>query len=140
MSRDILTILKELNPSEVKGHFLISKKDADFIIKKLTPKKDTIKWNELLKYFNQKTGMKKTVFSNKAKASFRARLKEGYTKEDFANAIKNAATSQYHLETNYEYLTLSYISRSDTLDKYSVVKDDSAKKGVMTTTFNTDGK
>jgi uncharacterized phage protein (TIGR02220 family) len=137
MSRDIVTILKELNPSEVKGHFLISKKDVDAILKELKPKKDVIIWDELKDYFILKTGKPVRLVSDKVKVKFRARLREGYKKEDFANAIINAAKSSYHIESNYEYLTLEYISRSDTLDKYSAVKNDSAKKGVMTTKFNT---
>ena len=136
MGREIVSILKGLREHEASGQLLITKEDVDFIIKKLTPKKDPIKWDELLSYFNEKTGMKKTVVSNKVKSKFRARLKEGYTKEDFGRAIVTASKSEYHKESNYEYLTLAYISRSDTLDKYSAVKDDS-KKEVLKTKFNT---
>ena len=88
---------------------------------------EKIDYEKLLIAFNTITGMKKRVVSKKVRLAFNARMKEKYTKEDVLNSIKNAYKNKYHKESNYEYLTLEYISRSDTLDKFSEVKSDSEK-------------
>ena len=65
------------------------------------------------------TGRKFKTINQKAKTQFKARLKDGYTNKDFANAIKNALSDKYHIETNYKYLTPEYFSRSKTLDLHA---------------------
>ena len=85
--------------------------------KDIPDKSDTINWDELLKFFNDKTKKSCKAVSNKAKSAFAARIKEGYTKQDFAKAIQNCAADEYHIN-NPKYLTLEFISRADKLDMY----------------------
>lgn len=94
---------------------------------KSSAKKESFDWKKLIDFFNEKTGLKKQVVSNKVKGQLNARLKEGYVKQDVMNTIINGSKSKYHIESNYEYFTLEYISRSDTIDKYSAVRNDSEK-------------
>ena len=56
---------------------------------------------------------------NYFQAKYKARLKEGYTKDDIKNTIINSAKDDYHKETNFKYLTPEYFSRSVTIDKFS---------------------
>jgi uncharacterized phage protein (TIGR02220 family) len=84
--------------------------------------KDIINWTELLKFFNAKTNKNCKVIPTKAKTAFTARLKEGYTKQDFAKAIQNCAADEFHIN-NPHHLTLEFISRQDKLDKYLNIGD-----------------
>jgi uncharacterized phage protein (TIGR02220 family) len=82
----------------------------------------TIDYQALLDYVNQSFGRKLKVVTESVKSSFKARLKEGYSKEDIFNAINNCKEHAYHKENNYNYCTLEFFSRSATLDKYSNIK------------------
>jgi len=79
----------------------------------------TIDYQALLEYVNQSFGRKLKVVNESVKSSFKARLKEGYTKEDIFNAINNCKGHAYHKENNYNYCTMEFFSRSATLDKYA---------------------
>jgi len=92
---------------------------------------ELIDWNNLLIFFNSTTGKKSKLINNKTKASLKARLKEGYTKLDIKEAIKNCYADPYHKETNHKYLTLEFISRAEKLDRYS--QKEIANKDVATT-------
>ena len=74
--------------------------------------------NKLLSVFNSILGKKARVIPEKAKKQLKARLKEGYTKEDIVNALRNASKDQHHLDTNYKYLTLEFITRPDKLERF----------------------
>lgn len=76
-----------------------------------------IDWQLLLQKFNQITGKDARVVPQKAKRQIRARLKEGYSKQQILIAIKNCTKDPYHIE-NPKYLTLEFISRSDKFEKY----------------------
>lgn len=91
-----------------------------------------IDFKKLLIFFNSTTNKNCRVINTKTKNQFKARLKEGYTKEDIQNAIVNCSNDQYHRE-NPKYLTLEFISRADKLDKYS-----NYKKSIPSTQINTD--
>jgi uncharacterized phage protein (TIGR02220 family) len=82
---------------------------------------EPINWPVLLDFFNKTTGKKCKLVSDKAKEQFNARLKEGFTKVDIANAIVNASNDTYHIENKLKYITLEFISRADKLDKFSQV-------------------
>ena len=84
--------------------------------------KHSFDWDELIYYFNNATGKKCRVVPSKVKDSFKARLKEGYTKEDIANAITNCANSDFHKGNNHKNLTFEFISRSDKIDMYANIK------------------
>ena len=79
----------------------------------------TIDFNLLLKFINKTLNKNFKTINNKAKQSYKARLKDGYTKEDILNAVKNSIKDSYHKETNFKYLTPEYFSRPKTLDLFS---------------------
>jgi uncharacterized phage protein (TIGR02220 family) len=72
----------------------------------------------LLKFFNDVTSRNFRVVSGRAKNQIKDRIKEGYTKQDFANAIQNCFNDEYH-QNHRHYLTLEFISRSDKMEKYA---------------------
>ena len=100
-------------PSDTKN--ADSDSDSDIV-------KSIINWTELLKFFNSKTNKNCKVIPTKAKTAFTARLKEGYSKQDFATAIQNCAADEFHIN-NPHHLTLEFISRQDKLDKYLNIGD-----------------
>tara|TARA_R110002051_G_scaffold250593_1_gene309956 strand:+ start:364 stop:1020 length:657 start_codon:yes stop_codon:yes gene_type:complete len=79
----------------------------------------TIDFDLLLKFINKTLNKNFKTVNNKAKQSYKARLKDGYTKEDITNAVKNSIKDSYHKETNFKYLTPEYFSRPKTLDLFS---------------------
>lgn len=81
-------------------------------------KEKEINWDELLSFFNKATNKKCRVVPKAVKSSFNARLSEGFTKEDIATAIKNCSKDSWHIDTEYKFLTLEFISRADKLDKF----------------------
>lgn len=103
------------NPDEPKK----ADNDNDTDIDIYNTNKLTFDWEELIKYFNLATGKKCKVIPEKVKLAFKARLKEGYTKDDIASAITNCANSQFHKDNNHKNLTFEFISRSDKIDMYA---------------------
>lgn len=87
---------------------------------------DVIDFDKLLIFINQTLKREFKTINQKAKTQFKARLKEGFTNTDIANAIKNAAKDKYHKENNYKYLTPEYFSRSKTLDLHAQKTDKSS--------------
>jgi len=82
----------------------------------------SVDWARLLEQFNDITGKESKVVNNQVKAKIISRLKEGYTKQDLIDAIKNCFEDPYHKETNHKYLTLEFISRADKMEKYATIK------------------
>lgn len=99
---------------------------------------DNVKYNidyqALLDYVNNSFGRNFKIVNDKIQRSYKARLKEGYTKEDIINAIENCKENKYHKDNNYQYCTPEYFSRSETLDKYAnrtiVTESDSILKAL----------
>lgn len=91
-------------------------------------KAEKIDFEKLKDFINQKTGRGFKVINKNVKGKYYARLKEGYTNTDIANAIINAVNSDYHKGENFTYLTPEFFSRSETLDKYSNVNKSEIKK------------
>lgn len=81
---------------------------------------ESIDFGLLLNRINETFSRKYKVINNNVKSKFKARLKEGYTKEDIKNCIDNLKNIQYHKDNGYQYCTPEFISRSETLEKYSV--------------------
>lgn len=81
-----------------------------------------INWKMFLHFFNKSTNKNCRVVSDKVKNKINARLKEGYTKEDIFKTIVLGVKDSFHIENNYKYFTLEYISRSNTIDKYSNIE------------------
>ena len=77
--------------------------------------------------FNEITGKQCRVVNTKTKNQLKARLKEGYTKEDIIHAIKTCFKEDYHKETNHKHLTLEFITRADKLDKYVNITEKKVK-------------
>lgn len=75
------------------------------------------KFKKFISYFNEKLG-KKYRGCSKSKSQFNARLKDGYTAEDFAKAIENALKDEHHKNNAYKHLTPEFITRSDKLEKF----------------------
>lgn len=84
--------------------------------------KDTtqsVDWDVFLQQFNSITGKRIKILSAKAKQQVKARLKEGYAKDDFVIAFVNCFNDSYHRETGHKYLTPEFITRSDKMEKYA---------------------
>lgn len=88
----------------------------------LKPTSIKVDWNALINQFNLITGKKTKVISPIVKNKILARLKEGYSKQDFLNAIENCYNDKWHKETNHKHLTLEFISRPDKLERFSTQK------------------
>ena len=91
---------------------------------------NTINFDKLLLFLNSKTKRNFKIINEATKKKYLARLKEGYTSKDIANAIENAVNSDYHKENNFTYLTPEFFSRAVTLDKYSSVNNKPKEKSV----------
>lgn len=78
----------------------------------------SVNWDALLSQFNLITGKKMRVVCPKTKKQVTARLKEGYSKQDFVNAITNCFNDDFHKD-NPHFLTLEFISRAEKMQKYS---------------------
>ena len=98
---------------KVKGINTINTPPAKAVVK--------IDFDKLLLFINKTTGRSFKVFNNTLKTKYKARLKEGYTKEDIQTAVRNAVKAKNHIETNNKHLTLEFFSRADKLDMHSDV-------------------
>jgi len=81
---------------------------------------ESIDFGVLLNYINSSFDRKFKIISESVKTKFKARIKEKYTKDDIKNCIDNLKNIQYHIDNGFQYCTPEFISRADTLDKYSV--------------------
>jgi uncharacterized phage protein (TIGR02220 family) len=79
-----------------------------------------IDFDRLLKYINNSFGRNFLKVNDNIKAKYKSRIKEGYEIEDIKNCIDNLKENQYHKDNGYQYCTPEFISRSQTLDKYSL--------------------
>jgi uncharacterized phage protein (TIGR02220 family) len=80
---------------------------------------ESIDFDVLLSFINKTLDRKFRTINKAIQKSYKARLKEGYTKEDIKTAIINASNNDYHKETNYQYLTPKFFIRFDKLYLYS---------------------
>jgi hypothetical protein len=55
---------------------------------------------------------------SKSRRQFNTRIKEGYTKIEMLEAFENAIKDQYHIETNFRYITPEFITRQDKVEKF----------------------
>ena len=81
---------------------------------------ESIDFGVLLNYINSSFNRKFKIISESVKTKFKARIKEKYSKDDIKNCIDNLKNIQYHIDNGFQYCTPEFISRADTLDKYSV--------------------
>lgn len=87
--------------------------------------------SKLLNEFNTILGKRARVVPDKAKKQLKARLKEGYTKQDIILALKNASKDSFHMDNNYKYLTLEFITRPDKLEKFVNMGDFKIKRALI---------
>ena len=87
--------------------------------------------SKLLSVFNSILGKQTRIVNAKTKIQIKDRLKEGYTKEDIVNAIRNASKDPHHIEFNYKYLTLEFITRPDKLDRFVNMGDFKIKTQIL---------
>ncbi len=85
---------------------------------KLSAKADGIDFKLLLIFINKTLNRKFRVINNKSKAQYKARLKEGYTKEDIMLAVRNSVKDDFNKKTNFKYLTPEYFSRGNTIERF----------------------
>lgn len=91
-------------------------------------KQSKIDFDVLLTFLNTQSKKQFRVINSSTQAKFKARLKDGYTKEDIKNTIVNAFKDEFHKECNYKHLTPDYFSRSATIDRFSQVVTKDIKK------------
>lgn len=84
--------------------------------------KDSIDFDKLLDFINSTLNKSFRKINEEVRKKYRARLKDGYTKEQIMNAIKNASKSKFHIESKYEHLTPEFFSRADKIDRYAFVE------------------
>lgn len=89
----------------------------------LKPSTEGIDFTKLLLFFNSTFNKKSRTVSLNVRNKYKARLKEGFTKEDIFTAMKNASQSNYHKGENFNHCTLEFFSRADKLDKYINFKE-----------------
>lgn len=82
---------------------------------------ESIDFDYLLKYINDSFGRSFKVVNTKVKNKYKSLFKQGYTKVQIKEAIDNIKNNQYHKDLNYQYCTLEFFSRAETIDKYSNV-------------------
>jgi uncharacterized phage protein (TIGR02220 family) len=103
--------LKEVK-DEDKGEDKDRVKDKDIYINK----EDINMYSSFLNLFNSLTE-RNFKGTDRDKRQFNARIKEGFTIDDFEKAILACLNDKYHKE-NPQYLTPEFITRADKLQKY----------------------
>lgn len=78
-----------------------------------------IDFDSLLKFINKRTGKNFQVVNATTRTKYKARLREGYTKENIFNAIINATESDWHKKDNFKNLRPTFFCRADKLDLYA---------------------
>ena len=96
----------------------------------VSAKAEKIDFEKLKDFINQKTGRSFKLVNKQVQGKYLARLKEGYTKDDIMNAIKNAVKNQFHIDNNFQHLTPEFFSRAEKLDKYSNTNNKPKEKNV----------
>lgn len=89
---------------------------SDGIVTKESPSPDL--YSEYLSYLNTKLSKRMRGGKNE-RAAFAARIKDGYTLEDFKRAIDAAVNEQFHKDNGYKWLTVEFFTRSVKLDMWA---------------------
>lgn len=71
--------------------------------------------NDILAIEGKKRSFRK---SSTLEKSFKARIKDGYTRDDFEKAMRGAVANKYHIENKFMYLTTFFFVRADKIDMY----------------------
>ena len=70
-----------------------------------------------VKTVNEILGKKFRVTTELTK-KWNARVKEGFTVEQIATAVKNAKADKYHISENFKYLTTEFFTRTDKIERF----------------------
>jgi uncharacterized phage protein (TIGR02220 family) len=89
-------------------------------------KQEPINFEALLDLINKTFSREFRVISGAVKSKYRARLRDGYTKEDIFRAIQNCKNAEFHTNNDYRYCTPTFFSQETTLEKWGSrkVKDE----------------
>jgi uncharacterized phage protein (TIGR02220 family) len=82
----------------------------------IPPQVEKFEFKNFILLFNKLTN-RSFKGDEKAKRQFNARIKEGYTEEQFKKAIENTACNDWFVQ-NPTYLTPEFLTRADKLEKY----------------------
>lgn len=107
----------------------------DFLLSAKT-KPEKINFEELLNYINQCTGRGFRLINKSVQQKYKARLRDGYTRKDIANAIKNACKSEHHKDNGFQHCTPEFFSRASTIDRYGFEVNTKKVKKAPQKTFN----
>ena len=108
------------NPKEPKKADTDNDTDTDIDINNNTSAKaDGIDFDLLLNFINKTLNKNFRTINKTLQAKYKARLKDGYTKEDIQKAILGASKASFHKESNYKHLRPEFFSRADKIDMYS---------------------
>jgi len=101
------------------------------------PSQDSeINFSGLLGFINSSLDKKFKVVNPSVQLKFKARLKDGYSKEDIFNAITNVSKDDFHKESNFKWATPEYFSRPATLDKYAFVSKSVTREKTIVPHYN----
>jgi uncharacterized protein YdaU (DUF1376 family) len=73
--------------------------------------------NSFVEKFNEIRKTKYRGSEPKFKRQYSARIKEGYTDDDLLLAYRNLMKLKIHIDSNFQYLTPEFITRSDILER-----------------------
>ena len=108
------------NPKEPKKADTDNDTDIDIDINiNTSAKADGIDFDLLLNFINKTLNKNFRTINKTLQAKFKARLKDGYTKEDIQKAILGASKASFHIESKYKHLRPEFFSRADKIDMYS---------------------
>jgi len=79
---------------------------------------EKIDFSALLNFFNETFKKNNRVFADNVKKKYNGLMKQGYTKENIVKAMLKAKGDKFHIDNNYQYCTLEYFARPNTMDKY----------------------
>lgn len=104
LTKEELTLLKKIVENS------LGKKLAD---------ENKLDYKKLMDYFNVVFKKQTRVVTDKAKKNLAQRLKEGYEKSSIQIVIDNASNDNHHIESNYKYITLEFLSRPNIFERYA---------------------
>ena len=89
--------------------------------------KDPIDFDGLVGLINKTFDRQFRKMTSSVKSKYRARIKDGYTKEDIFRAIMAVKENQWHIDSDFDYCTPTFFSQEKTLEKYGVKKGSNSK-------------
>ncbi len=88
--------------------------------------KEPIDFDALIGLINSTFDRQFRKMTASVKSKYRARLRDGYTKEDILRAILKVKENDFHIESDFQYCTPSFFAQEKTLEKYGIKKGGSS--------------